>query len=634
MKKSFYLPIVVLLLIAALTACGKLPVTWVDGDGSVLYSEKIEKDVPIPEKPLPEDNDEWDYIEWKNTSTDEKSLVYTAVREAKDRYEWRDADGTLLHKESLQSGSPTPTFPLPADTDTFDYTEWKQSAEGGVNIYTAVRYAGKTLHWKNVDGTVLYTVFVRDGEEAPERYLPNDTVDWHYTGWEKTDYGFVALRTAKEKVHWLDVDGHELYLDGVIPDGEISMRDFPKNSKKWIYKEWLDVTKQGGEKTFIAVADMNPDYFKGNVFQVVAKDIYGIPYAVGSGFVFNQNGWFITNYHVIDGAISADAIFEIENYSTGDSYTTLEITHAYYSSPEKDIFIGRIENYKSISSHYQSIPMVRDYAVGDKVYSVGYPSATIKMEIHGGEIVAETEKKVNSLYEKLVGGSTYIPNTAYIAPGSSGGILINEKLEVVGITTGGLEERNEFVLGAAIRTFNFQHTANNVSTSKAKEFVDFFYPLQADFIKFFRMGETHENCVGLVSDSTGIYYQYIFPEEHDNGNEATVIHVYSNGLVVCTRTYAWNDGDICTTVLTGAYTGNPSSINSFEFVYGYIWPSGSGYTITSTNINYSKDVNLTLKDYTLQEKGNVSLTEENVKYAKGHFNETYEKLLEFFKSAE
>ena len=626
-------------LVAALVACGKITVTWTDGDGSILYSEKIEKETPIPEKPLPEDNDEWDYIEWESSSVDEKNIAYTAIREAKDRYEWRDADGKVLHTESVKGGSPAPTFDLPKDTDNFDYTEWKQSVENGINIYTAQRNSGKTVLWKDVDGTVLYRVFVKDGEETPERYLPNDTIDWHYTEWKEASGGFVAVRIAKEKVHWLDVDGKELYLDGIIPGNEIVTRDFPKESKKWIYKEWQDITAAGGEKTFIAVADMNPKYFSANVFQIVSKDIYGEPQAVGSGFIFNSNGWFVTNYHVIEDAISADAIFEIENYATGDSYTKLKISHAYYSSPEKDIFIGRIEDYKTISGHYQKIPLVKNYAVGDTVYSVGYPSASIEMKINKGEVVDESEKKVNSLYDKLVGGSTYIPNTAYIAPGSSGGILINEKLEVIGITTGYINEKNNFALGAAIKTFNFQNTANNVTTKKEKTFVDFFYPLNADLIKFFQMGETHENCQGLFTDFSGTYYQYLFEYPHDTGKDSTdgdetvIILVYDDGRVVCTRIYEWTIGHVSTSILAGYYTGNPNSINSFTFATTYMWPNGTGYTVSSDKINYSSDVSKTLKECDVTPIGNVSLKDGHTTNARNMFNSTYKKLLDFFNSA-
>lgn len=639
MRKISYIFCILISLLLLHTACGKLSVTWLDGDGGLLYSEKIEKDAPIPEKPLPDDNDDWDYIEWRVSDLEAKSPIFTAYREAKIKYEWRDADGKIINKTSLKKDEAVPSIPLPADTESYDYTEWKQSLEGDITVFTAVRFAGKTVYWKDADGSVLYTAFVRNGDAAPERFIPNDTSDWHYVDWAETEYGFVANRIAKEKIHWLDVDGKELFVDGVIPGEEIKMREFPTENKKWLYTEWADVTEAGGEKTFIAIADLNPQYFSGNVFQVVAKDIYGKPQKLGSGFVFNSSGWFITNYHVIEGAVSADAIFEIEDYLMGDSYTTLKISHAYYSSPEKDIFIGKIDDYKKISSHYQSIPMVRDYEVGDKVYSVGYPGGSMKMEIHEGEVVDEGSKKVNSLYNKLSKGVTYIPNTAYIAPGSSGGILINEKLEVIGITKGiVLSEKNEFSLGAAIRVFNFQNTANGVNTKNAKNFIDFFYPLEADVIKFFQMGETHENCQGLFSDYSGTYYQYMFEYEHKTGkdstegNETVVILVYDDGRVVCTRVYEWRIGHVSTSILAGYYSGNPSSINSFDFATTYMWPSGYGYTVSSDNINYSSDHKKSLADCEITPIGNVSVSEGHKDNARSVFNNTYDRLLKFFNS--
>ena len=635
MKKFFCLLTLVAALTFLLTACGKLAVTWLDGDGSILYSEKVEKDAAIPEKPLPEDNDDWDYIEWSK-SGDERAVTFSAVREAKDKYEWRDADGSLLYKESVLKGAPAPSFELPVDTDIYDYTEWSKSVENGVTVFTAVRYSGKTVLWKNVDGELLYTAFVRDGEADPERFLPNDTVDWHYTEWEKADYGFVAKRIAKERVHWLDVDGKELYLDGIVPGEDLKIREFPKNNKKWIYKEWVDITEAGGEKTFLAVADINPKYFVGNVFQVVVKDLYGVPQKLGSGFVFNNNGWFVTNYHVIEGAVTADAVFEIENYATGDSYTTLKISHAYYSSPEKDIFIGRIEDYSKISSYYQNIALVRDYTVGDKVYSVGYPNGTEKMEMNAGEVVDESQKRVNTLYSKLVKGPTYIPSTAFVAPGSSGGILVNENLDVIGITAGYLEEKGQFSVSAAIQVFNFQNTANNVSAKDAKEFIDFFYPLDGKLIKFFVNGETDKNCVGLKKDSSGTYYQYLFEYENKTGNDSTegtekvIIDVYDNGKVVCTRIYEWKIGHVSTSVLSGYYNGNPGSISTFSFKTTYKWPDGDGYIVSADSISYSADHKKSLAKCDLAAIGNIRVTDDNIDHARGMFNHTYERLSKFF----
>ena len=43
MKKILLVISITVVLLATLTACGKITVTWLDGDGSLLYSEQIKK---------------------------------------------------------------------------------------------------------------------------------------------------------------------------------------------------------------------------------------------------------------------------------------------------------------------------------------------------------------------------------------------------------------------------------------------------------------------------------------------------------------------------------------------------------------------------------------------------------------
>ena len=55
---------------------------------------------------------------------------------------------------------------------------------------------------------------------------------------------------------------------------------------------------------------------------------------------------------------------------------------------------------------------------------------------------------------------------SYIAPGSSGGILINENFEVIGITTIGLYADNNktvYIAGGSIPTFIFKKFLTNLN---------------------------------------------------------------------------------------------------------------------------------------------------------------------------
>ena len=61
---------------------------------------------------------------------------------------------------------------------------------------------------------------------------------------------------------------------------------------------------------------------------------------------------------------------------------------------------------------------------------------------------------ISSLYDKLYSGISYIGSTSYVAPGSSGGILLNDNLEVLGMTTiGTYKDNDDFDIGGSIKSF-------------------------------------------------------------------------------------------------------------------------------------------------------------------------------------
>lgn len=250
---------------------------------------------------------------------------------------------------------------------------------------------------------------------------------------------------------WFDVDGTLLYEEAT--NGQPSKYALPNDNEKWDYIEWQQNTND-----YYAYCMPQKSYFIGNVFQIVVMDL-DVSYGVGSAFVLNDEGWFITNAHVMENAYKAQAIFEIPNERTGESFTYFNINEGVYYNSDKDIYIGKIENYHSIKNYYKNIPVSSNYKIGDVTYSIGYPNATALMEINEGVGVMEYA----TLADKLYGGNTYIYSTSYIAPGSSGGVLLNKNLEVIGITTKGLTIDEEFIVGAAITTFNFKNLLSNIS---------------------------------------------------------------------------------------------------------------------------------------------------------------------------
>ena len=324
-----------------------------------------------------------------------------------------------------------------------------------------------TITWIDGDGKVIETKNVVTLYDPTTRDLPSDTDLWHYTGWmtTNTENGIIctAKKEKKEHIIWKNSDNEILYEVYQVKNSNIQHFDLPQNDSRWIYEYWEQST-ENDTIVFTAKRAPNSNYFAGNVFQIVTKDTNGDPLSTGSGFVINDEGWFITNDHVMKGATSAVAFFDIADKANGSRYTQLDILGAVYNSAEKDVFIGKIKDYGTIKQYYNEIKFTEEYAVGETSYSIGYPNSSTKLEINSGTILDE----YSDIYDKI-NGIYYVLSDCYIAPGSSGGILINEKFEVIGITSIGLyadTNKQIYEAGGSIPTISFISKLDNLKESE------------------------------------------------------------------------------------------------------------------------------------------------------------------------
>lgn len=327
-----------------------------------------------------------------------------------------------------------------------------------------------SITWLDADGAVIETTKAGNIYDPTLRDLPEDTDLWHYTGWATSNTGNGIICTAKkekkQRIVWRDADGsilNELYI---IKNSNIPQFDIPQDNERWIYESWKQSTEDDST-VFTANRKPNTNHFLGNVFQIVIKDANGEPLGTGSGFVINNDGWFITNDHVMNGATTAIAFFDIPDKANGSRYTQLEVLGGVYNSTEKDIFIGKLSNYETIKQYYNDIKFTEDYKVGEISYTVGYPNSSTKLEINSGTILDE----YSNIYDKI-NGIYYVLSDSYIAPGSSGGILVSENLEVIGITTIGLyadENKQVYESGGSIPTISFVNHLTNLRETEIKK---------------------------------------------------------------------------------------------------------------------------------------------------------------------
>lgn len=496
-----------------------------------------------------------------------------------------------------------------------------------------------TVTWFDADGTVLYTETILDDQQIPQKDLPQDTDEWHYTAWEKKDISenilaFFAKREEITKVIWKDVDGTILNEQIVFGDSAMPEFPLPTDTGKWDYTEWLE---EKNENVYIYTAQRVPSesYFYANIFQIVTKDISGNQLSTGTGFVFNSDGWFITNSHVMDGAFSANAIFEINDKDSGEHFTTLEIKFASYNDPDKNIFIGKISDYDKLSDYYCDIKIQNKYFAGETTYSIGYPYSSTDLEINKGTVREHTAM----LSSKLKGGVSYVATDSFILSGSSGGILVNEDLEVIGITTLGVVENNDFVIGAAIEANIFLNLMQNTSNDDLKKLVSIISPDEAAYLQLIdfiekKSKESPSNGFEYKKghDDNGAYYEILYIADGAN-NEQVSYHIkestkfYLNMQVVFKADVFWTGGDSREVIFKGTYSPR-DKLDNFYFDIKYIWASGIYIRIYSDDINYSENIESTL----LRHKTEVShdyviLDDDDIEYFKNEFNKTYKYVL-------
>lgn len=145
------------------------------------------------------------------------------------------------------------------------------------------------------------------------------------------------------------------------------------------------------------------------------------PGGAGSGFVFQQDGYIITNAHVVEGAKS----FTVELFDNS-------MYEARLVGADKltDIAVLKIEG----ATAFPALPIAdaKDVRVGQFVIAIGHPinyRYTVTAGIVGGKDRCFHEN--NNLFQYH---HNYIQTDAWINPGSSGGPLLNIKGEVIGVT--------------------------------------------------------------------------------------------------------------------------------------------------------------------------------------------------------
>ena len=151
------------------------------------------------------------------------------------------------------------------------------------------------------------------------------------------------------------------------------------------------------------------------------RDVSEVPAGSGSGFVWDNQGHIITNYHVI-----RDASRAIVTLANGEDYEARLVGIA----KEKDLAVLRIQAPKNV---LQPIPVgtSQDIRVGQAVYAIGNPFGLDQTLTTG--IVSALDREINSQANVPIRG--VIQSDAAINPGNSGGPLLDSRGMLIGVNT-------------------------------------------------------------------------------------------------------------------------------------------------------------------------------------------------------
>ncbi len=151
------------------------------------------------------------------------------------------------------------------------------------------------------------------------------------------------------------------------------------------------------------------------------RNLDRIPKGMGSGFVWDQQGHIVTNYHVIKGASAA-----IVTMADGSRWQA-DLVGA---SRDWDLAVLHID---APADKLQPIDIgsSRDLLVGQSCYAIGNPFGLDHSLAQG--IVSALDREMESRAGVTIQGM--IQTTAPINPGNSGGPLLDSEGRLIGVNT-------------------------------------------------------------------------------------------------------------------------------------------------------------------------------------------------------
>ena len=213
----------------------------------------------------------------------------------------------------------------------------------------------------------------------------------------------------------------------------------------------------------------------------VTAEVYGqttTGKATGSGFILTENGYVVTNFHVVEGATSVKVVLH-----NGKAYPAALV--GYDSTNDLAVLKVEAQGLSPVT-----LGSSNALIVGDQVVAIGNPLGELTATLTVGYVSAK-ERTINTDGTII----NMIQTDAAINSGNSGGPLFNMKGEVVGITTA--KYSGASASGATIEGIGFAIPMDDVVKS-IQELIQFGY------IKSAYLGVLVQNLDSSVASIYGL----------------------------------------------------------------------------------------------------------------------------------
>lgn len=153
----------------------------------------------------------------------------------------------------------------------------------------------------------------------------------------------------------------------------------------------------------------------------ISLNVQQVPRGTGSGFIWRDTGYIVTNYHVVEAGNAWDV--------TLHDHTTYK-AQLVGTFPDKDLAVLQIDAPKE-KLRPISVGTSGDLQVGQKVFAIGNPFGLDQTLTTG--IISALDREIESVTGRPI--RSVIQTDAAINPGNSGGPLIDSSGHLIGVNT-------------------------------------------------------------------------------------------------------------------------------------------------------------------------------------------------------